>query len=248
VPLAGLEDLARDLPSILLPPRECPLLVVAGDQGSAEAVAAAVRDRGRPLTEAVVLTAAGAAALPAEMVRQGSAPGRLWEPPRWLRRHADLLPPPVLGPAVDLGCGSGRAAVWLAARGHRVTGLDHQPEALELGRRLAALTGCRCDFRRADLRRREDWPDGSWALLVATRFLQRDLLAEMAGRLRAGGLAVVRTFRDAPGYGGHPRPRHRLGPRELLGFFRRPDFEILAHGEDFDPDGLPAAGVVARRR
>jgi hypothetical protein len=138
--------------------------------------------------------------------------------------------------------------VWLAERGFRVTGFDHQPEALDLGRRLAAGAGCRCDFRRADLRRSDDWPDGTWAVVVAVRFLQRDLLETMAGRILSGGVALVRTFRDTPGHAGPPRRRHRLGPGELLRFFPRDRFEILAHAEDFDPDGRPAAGIVARRR
>ena len=245
-PLAHTKDLAGDLPSIFLPPRERPLLVVAATGTVAEEVAAHVRSRGRERVDAVVLDEDVLAAVPPEMVAAGVADGHLWEPPDWLRRHADLLPPPALGPVVDLGCGSGRAAVWLATRGHRVTGLDHQPEALDLGRRLAAAAGCSCDFRLADLRNATNWPTGPWALVVATRFLQRDLLAAMTRRILPGGVVVVRTFREAPGYDGHPRPVHRLAPGELLGCFPRPGFTVLAHAEDFDPDGRPAAGIVAR--
>jgi hypothetical protein len=63
-----------------------------------------------------------------------------------------------------------------------------------------------------------------------------------------GGVAMVRTFREAPGYAGHPRPRHRLRPWELTRLFPRGQWEILAHDQGFDPDGRPAAGVVARRK
>jgi hypothetical protein len=70
----------------------------------------------------------------------------------------------------------------------------------------------------------------------------------MAGRLRPGGVAVVRTFRHAPGWTGPPRRRHRLERGELLRIFDRGRFDVLAHAEDFDGDGRPAAGIVARRR
>ena len=59
---------------------------------------------------------------------------------------------------------------------------------------------------------------------------------------------MVRTFRDAPGYEGHPRPRHRLARGELLQYFATGVFEILAHEEGHDPDGRPAAGIVARKK
>ena len=246
-PVATGADLAEVVPSIFLPPREQPLLVIAADDAAARQAVDHFTRRGRDQVDGLGLAPDDLAALPPDLVEQGSRRGRLWEPPAWLRRYEELLPPPALGPVLDLGCGSGRAAVWLARRGYAVTGCDHQPEALELGALLAATEGCRCDFRQVDLRRRDQWPTGSWAVVLAVRFLQRDLLTAMAGALCSGGVAVGRTVRDAPGYTGPPADRHRLAPRELAGFFGRDRFEILAHAEDFDPDGRPAAGIVARR-
>lgn len=248
LPMEPDADPAVAIPSILLPPREQALLVVAEDADHAGRVAQNLAGRGRQQVDALALTAGDLSALPPDMVDRGAVTGRLWEPPAWLAGFAELLPPPALGPVLDLGCGSGRAAVWLARRGYGVTGYDHQPEALELGARLAAHEGCRCEFRGADLRRPEHWPTGTWSVVLALRFLQRDLLSAMVENLLPGGVAVVRTFRAAPGYTGHPAPRHRLGPRELAGFFPAGRFEMLAYAEDFDPDGRPGAGVVARRR
>jgi len=235
------------LPSIFLPPRHEPLLVTAADARALAAVLADLHGRGRR-ADGIVLDAPALAACPADRLVAGPATGVLWRPPPWLEEHAGLLPPPALGPVVDLGCGSGRAAVWLARRGYDVTGIDHQPEALVFGRRLAEASGCACRFTAADLRRRSAWPPGPWAVLLDFRFLLRDMLSEMTGRLRPGAVAVVRTFRDAPGWTGPPRRRHRLGRGELLGIFDRGRFEVLAHAEDFDGDGRPAAGIVARRR
>jgi SAM-dependent methyltransferase len=53
--------------------------------------------------------------------------------------------------AVDLGCGAGNHAVWLAAQGFDVTGVDISPKALELAERLAAARGVACRFVAADL-------------------------------------------------------------------------------------------------
>jgi 2-polyprenyl-3-methyl-5-hydroxy-6-metoxy-1,4-benzoquinol methylase len=43
------------------------------------------------------------------------------------------------GRAVDLACGEGRNAIWLAERGWSVTGVDFSPVGLTKARRLAAL-------------------------------------------------------------------------------------------------------------
>src|SRR6476469_7102782 len=58
----------------------------------------------------------------------------LWtfEPNRFLVRETEGLAP---GRALDLACGEGRNALWLAARGWQVTAVDFSAVALEKGRR-----------------------------------------------------------------------------------------------------------------
>jgi SAM-dependent methyltransferase len=53
--------------------------------------------------------------------------------------------------AVDLGCGTGNYAVWLATQGFQMTGIDISAEALELAKRLAKRKGVPCLFIPADL-------------------------------------------------------------------------------------------------
>jgi SAM-dependent methyltransferase len=53
--------------------------------------------------------------------------------------------------AVDLGCGAGSYAVWLASRGFQVTGIDLAPAAIELAERLASERGASCRFVVGDL-------------------------------------------------------------------------------------------------
>lgn len=232
------------LPSIFLPPRHAPLLVVAETPRLALAVAASLRARGRGRVAACAL-AAGPPRGPGLTWVPGPASGSLWSPPPFLARWAHLLPPPAAGPVLDLACGSGRAAVWLARRGWRVTAIDHQAEALDLGRRLAAREGVRVDFRLADLRTRDALPAGAWAAAVLFRFLDRDLLARLPDVLARPAVVMLRTFRDAPGYVGNPRPRHRLGRGEAASLWSAAGARLLVHEESFDADGKPATGVVA---
>lgn len=252
VPAAALSGrgaaLEAALPSIFLPARHEPLLVVGEEAGEALRLAGLLAERGRERVDAAELPQPGEP-LPAGLAwARGRSRDTLWRPPHYLESHVGLLPPPAAGPVLDLACGSGRACVWLAERGYRVTGVDHQPEALELGRRLAADRGVECRFVAADLRRPQADLEGPWSIILDFRYLERDLLAAAPYRLIPCGVMMMRTFRDAPGYEGHPHPRHRLRRGELLRAFPAAHFEVLAHEETHDPDGRPAAGVVARRR
>jgi len=60
---------------------------------------------------------------------------------------ADLTP----GRALDLGCGEGRNAIWLAERGWRVSGVDFSEAGLDKARRLAVERGVEVTWVRADL-------------------------------------------------------------------------------------------------
>jgi SAM-dependent methyltransferase len=74
----------------------------------------------------------------------------LWgvEPNRYVRPVADPLP---AGRALDLACGEGRNAIWLAERGWRVTAVDFSDVAVERGKGWAAERGVAVDWLVADL-------------------------------------------------------------------------------------------------
>src|SRR5207245_1111401 len=55
------------------------------------------------------------------------------------------------GRAVELGCGTGVNAVWLARHGFAVTAIDLSPRAIERARRRAAAAGVAVDFRVGDV-------------------------------------------------------------------------------------------------
>ncbi len=114
------------------------------------------------------------------------------EPNRFLVAEVEGLTP---GRALDLACGAGRNAVWLAVRGWAVTGVDFSDVAIENARRLAAERGVEVEWVRADLR---EWrASGPGYDLVAVLYLQvpagerRAVLANAAAAVAPGGTLLV---------------------------------------------------------
>ena len=83
---------------------------------------------------------------------------------------AEVAGPLTPGSALDLGCGEGGDAVWLATRGWRVTAVDVSETALErtAGHAAEAGVGDRVDLAKHDLGR--SFPEGEFDL-VSAQFL-----------------------------------------------------------------------------
>ncbi|MGB9357457.1 MAG: class I SAM-dependent methyltransferase [Acidimicrobiia bacterium] len=120
--------------------------------------------------------------------------GAVWgsEPNRFLVDVASDLEP---GTALDLGCGQGRNALWLASRGFTVTGLDLSPVAVGQAEEMAAELGVDATFKAVDLMAWD--PEGRvWDLVLLAYLHLPDAMrkAVHAAAVRAvapGGRIVV---------------------------------------------------------
>lgn len=143
------------------------------------------------------------------------------EPNRWLVAEAAGLPP---GRALDLGCGEGRNAVWLARQGWQVTAVDFSPVALAKGRRLAAGSGGPAvDWVEADVRTYRPEPAAYDLVLLAYVHLpepDRGAVHRAAARAVApGGVLLVvghdtTNLRD--GVGGPQDPAVLFTPADVV--------------------------------
>ena len=162
----------------------------------------------------------------------------------WLVQNADLLPR--RGSALDVACGSGRNALWLAEHGLAVLGLDRDPvrltelQRLAVERRLGLETkACDLEAPGAGLGREQ------YDVVVVFNYLHRPLFPAILSALRPEGLLVYETFNAAQAARGKPsNPDFLLQPGELLE--RVCGLEILRYREgDFEDRSV--ASVVARR-
>ncbi len=164
-------------------------------------------------------------------------------PSPWLDVLAPLLPR--RGRALDLGGGSGRNALWLAARGLDVTLADVSDVALERAAREARARGLRLATVEVDLEQAPP-PPGPWDLVLCLYFLHRPLLAAAPGLLAPGGLlAVAHATRRNLERHPRPGPRHVLEEGELPGLVR--GLEVVASEEGWLEGGRHEARLAARR-
>ena len=150
-------------------------------------------------------------------------------PARLLVETAAVLTP---GRALDLACGAGRNALWLARQGWSVTAIDGAEEAI----RLVREHDDRIDTRVLDLESEAPLPfeDASLDLVVILYFLYRPLFAEAQRVLRLGGI-VITAIRTSG-----INPRFCLSLEELRAEF--PGWEVLHAGAG------DTAELVVRKR
>ncbi len=164
-------------------------------------------------------------------------------PPEWLVQQASPLKP---GRALDLACGEGRAAIWLAEQGWEVTGIDISPLGLKRAKTLAEERNLTISWVAADL---DDFSLGSeqYDLITVFRFLDRQLTARIPKALRPGGLVIYETFLSVPGRESErpvQNPAFRLLPGELPRLF---DGLLAMAYEEVARDGDEVARLVARK-
>jgi SAM-dependent methyltransferase len=138
------------------------------------------------------------------------------------------------GRALDLACGEGRNAIWLAKRGWQVTGVDFSRVAIERAGRLAEDAGARVVWVCADVVA-SDPPPGPYALVLIS-YLQvpaperRRVLARAAAALGPDGelFLIGHALRNlAEGTGGPRDPSVLWDPEQLAGELRDAGLEVV---------------------
>lgn len=174
---------------------------------------------------------------------------------------ADIAP----GRALDLGCGEGGDAVWLAERGWQVTAVDISETAMGRAAAEAEARGVRdrIEFERHDLS--DSFPDGVFDLVSAqflhstVRLERPQILRRAANAIAPGGVLIIVDHAAPPPFSkkvphDHPFP----SPEEVLAELDLPAAKWERERVDvvdragIDPDGQPFTWrdnvMVLRRR
>lgn len=146
--------------------------------------------------------------------------------------------------ALDVACGEGRNAIFLAQKGFEVTAVDISGRGLARGRSRADEVGVRVDFIQADLE--EYRLQGGYDLIVNLNFLLRPMIPSMISSLSPGGVILMETILNDPALEGEHCKEYLLQSGELERLFLGPEGEILLYEEDLS-HGTPVARVLFQK-
>jgi len=166
------------------------------------------------------------------------------QPAPWLIDNVDLLPRG--GRVLDVACGRGRNALWLAGAGFDVRAVDRNPDAIAAVRDAAAKLGLRIEAEVVDL---ETDPPPAMAAefdaIVVFNYLHRPLMPTLLGALKPRGRIVYETFTTGQAERGQPtNPAFLLKDGELAELMA--PLTVLRSREGAF-DGRSVASIVAER-
>lgn len=151
------------------------------------------------------------------------------------------------GRALDLACGAGGNALWLAERGWDVTAVDRSPAAIEAVRRSAGQRGVQVTALVADLEAHEfTITPASWDLILMCRYLQRDLFEPAKLGLAPGGVLIVIVLLAEP-LAEKGTQRFRAQPGELPRLFGDAAGWTILHRREGATRDHAVAEIVVRR-
>jgi SAM-dependent methyltransferase len=160
----------------------------------------------------------------------------LVNPSPWVSRWAHLIAAD--GNVLDIACGSGRHARYLASRGLRVCAVDRDSVALDSLKAVDGITTLTADLENAP------WPlaGRKFEGLIVTNYLHRPLFPSIFGALAPTGLLVYETFAVGNERFGRPsNPDFLLRPGELLDLVQG-RLRVIAY-EDLEVDAPKQARV-----
>ncbi len=162
---------------------------------------------------------------------------------------AQWLPRVPQGRALDVACGAGRNAIFMANAGYRVDAIDISGEGLKLGAQKAADNGLDINWIEHDL----DQPfvfNYDYNLIVVLWYVNLPLIERLCDCLAPGAYLLceehLRCDADVIGPG---NPDFRLAPGELRAAVSTLDSLLYEEGIEPIPEGghIASARVVARK-
>jgi SAM-dependent methyltransferase len=137
---------------------------------------------------------------------------------------------PTTGTALDLACGLGGNALFLARHNLEVTAWDISTIAVGALQQAAEREQLPLTAETRDLTQ-VDWSACRFDVIVVARYLDRMLIPRLAASLSDRGLIFIQTFtRDKLGCGGPSNPEFLLRDNELLSLF--PSFRVRFYREN----------------
>jgi SAM-dependent methyltransferase len=149
-----------------------------------------------------------------ENLYDGKAPWDIGKPQRTFAAIADR----VTGPVLDAGCGTGEHALFFAARGLRVTGIDFVEEALRRARAKAVERGLAVEFLIKDATALGEWGERFGSVIDSgllhgfSDYDRRRYVQGLARVVEPGGRLFLLCFSDEEPAGEGPR---RVSRQEL---------------------------------
>lgn len=240
IPLEDIESRIYELP-----PRHQTIIVFDVDDSRAQHVANLLRIRERDHVE----VASSSTWLASGPIEVGPSKSRLWTPHSLLMEAADIARERwgqlARCTAIDLACGTGRDAVYLAMQEFQVSAVDNLPDALERCSQLADRNSVSITTVCHDLER-DSLPEGeTYHLVSCFNYLHRPLMEGIARVVHPGGMVVYETFttthRDL--FGKPKSDEHLLRRDELSGYFS--GWEIVVNREGLASERRHVASLIA---
>jgi len=164
-------------------------------------------------------------------------------PSSWIVKFAPLIKSQ--GLVLDLACGSGRHAKWLAQQGYQVDALDRDPIATSSMQGIDGIHIHLTDLETAEPPSFEHSYDG----IIVSRYLHRPLLTSLATILKPGGILIYETFmRGNERYGKPSNPDFLLMPDELMNTYS-PLLNVISfeQGEVVEPKPAILQRICAQK-
>ena len=156
-------------------------------------------------------------------------------PSPWVVRHVQSIP--ARGKVLDLACGSGRHARFLAGLGYPVLAVDRDAEALAGLSTIEGIT-----TRLLDLEG-EEWPLAGQVFdgIVVTNYLWRPRLPDVLALLAPGGVLIYETFMVGnAAYGKPTNPAFLLQAGELRQLAAAAGLREVEYAEGYVASPKPA--------